>query len=95
MLLPVQRVKEKKNALGVDMKRLEIPFYNFPSTLHLKIILYAFKRTAKYFGNKSDFFVLEAMSEMFGKQKIQYNTLQFNKIQSKAMRCNTMQYNTI
>ena len=57
MLLPVQRVKEKNNnALGVDMKRLEIPFYNFPSTSHLKIILYAFKRTAKYFGNKSDFF---------------------------------------
>ena len=41
------------------------------------------------------FLVLEAMSEMFGKQKIQYNTLQFNKMQSKAMRCNTMQYNTI
>ena len=38
------------------MKRLEIPFYNFPSASHLKIILYAFKRTAKYFGNKSDFF---------------------------------------
>ena len=56
MLLPVQRVKEKNNALGVDMKRLEIPFYNFLSASHLKTILYASKRTAKYFGNKSDFF---------------------------------------
>ena len=58
MLLPVQRVKEKKNALGVDMKRLEIPFYNFPSASHLKIIFYAFKKIAKYVGNKLEFFCL-------------------------------------
>ena len=35
---------------------MEIPFYNFPSTSHLKIIFNAFKNTAKYFGNKSEFF---------------------------------------
>ena len=70
------------------MKRLEIPFYNFPSTSHLKIIFYAFKKTAKYFGNKSEFFC-------FGGKvtnvwvTIQYN--KFNKMQSKAMQCNTIQ----
>ena len=40
----------------IDMKRLEIHLYNFPSTSHLKVIFYAFKKTAKYFGNKSEFF---------------------------------------
>ena len=60
-------INKKSNALGIDMKRLEIPFYNFPSASHLKIIFYAFKKIAKYFRNKSDlFFVLEAMSQMFG-----------------------------
>ena len=76
------------------MKRLEIPLYNFPSTSHLKIIFYAFKKTAKYFGNKSEFFC-------FGGKvtnvwvTIQYNTIQFNKMQSKAMQCNAIQYNAI
>ena len=68
MLLPVQRVKQKQknNALGIDMKRLEIHFYNFPSTSHLKVIFYAFKRTAKYFGNKSEFFCFGGNVTMFG-----------------------------
>ena len=37
---------------------MEIPFYNFPSASHLKIIFYAFKKIAKYVGNKSEFFCL-------------------------------------
>ena len=49
-------------------------------------------KTAKYFGNKSQFFVLEAMSQMFGWQ---YNTIQYNSIKCKAMQCNAMQCNTI
>ena len=57
MSLPVQRVKQRNNALGRDIKRsLEIPFHNFPSASHLKIVFYAFKKIAKYFGNKSKFF---------------------------------------
>ena len=51
-------LNKKSNALGIDMKRMEIPFYNFPSTSHLKIIFYAFKKIAKYVGNKSEFFWL-------------------------------------
>ena len=30
----------------------------------MKIIFYVFKKIAKYFGNKSEFFVVEAMSQM-------------------------------
>ena len=74
MLLPVQRVKQKiknnnnnnNNALAIDIKRLEIHFYNFPSTSHLKVIFYAFKKTAKYFGNKWEFFCLGGNVTMFG-----------------------------
>ena len=40
------------------MKRLEIPFYNFPSASNVKTIFYAFKKIAKYVGNKSEFFCL-------------------------------------
>ena len=43
-------------------------------------------------GINRNFFVLEAMSQMFGWQ---YNTIQFNKMQSNAMQCNAMQCNTI
>ena len=77
MLLPVKRVEQKKNnnALRIDMKRLEIPFYNFPSTSHLKIIFYAFKKTAKYFGNKSEFFCFG------GKVTNVWVTIQYNTIQ--------------
>ena len=69
MLLPVQRAKQKKNnnnALGIDIKRLEIHFYNFPNTSHLKVIFCAFKKTAKYFGNKSEFFCFGRNVTMFG-----------------------------
>ena len=48
------------------MNRLEIHFYNFPSTSHLKVIFYALKKTAKYFGNKSEFFCLGGNVTMFG-----------------------------
>ena len=51
-------LNKKSNALGIDIKRMEIPFYNFPSASHLKIIFYAFKKIAKYVGNKSEFFGL-------------------------------------
>ena len=78
MLLPVQRAKQKKNnnnALGIDIKRLEIHFYNFPNTSHLKVIFCAFKKTAKYFGNKSEFFCFG------GKVTNVWVTIQYNTIQ--------------
>ena len=77
------------------MKRLEIHFYNFPSTSHLKVRFYAFKKTAKYFGNKSEFFVLEEMSQCLGDNTIQHSTIQFNKMESKAMQCNAIQHKAI
>ena len=41
-------------------------------------------------GLNRNFFVLEAISQMFGRQ---YNTIQFNKMQSNAMQI-AVQYNT-
>ena len=50
-------ISEILDFLGMDIKRsLEIPFYNLPGASHLKIIFHAFKKIAKYFGNKSEFF---------------------------------------
>ena len=70
------------------MKRLEIHVYNFPSTSHLKVIFYAFKKTAKYFGNKWEFFCFGGNVTMFG---LQYNTIQFNNaIQYKAIQYNNV-----
>ena len=43
-------------------------------------------------GINRNFFVLGAMSQMFGWQ---YNTIQHNSIKCKAMQCNAVQYNTI
>ena len=79
MLLPVPRAKQKKKktnyALGIDMKRLKIHFYNFPTTSHLKVIFYAFHKTAKYFGNKSEFFCFGGnVTNVW--VTIQYNTIQ-------------------
>ena len=60
------------------MKRLEIPFYNFPSASHLKIILLHLRGLPNISGINRNFFVLEAMSEMSGIQK---NTTQYITIQ--------------
>ena len=78
------------------MKRLEIPFYNFPSTSPLKIIFYAFKKIAKYFGNKSEFFCFGGKChKCLGDNKRQYNSIKCKAKQCKAMHNNKKQYNII
>ena len=101
MLLPVQRVKQKKkkNVLGLDIKKdwKRFPaFYNFPSASHLKIIFYAFKQIAKYFGNESEFFSFwRQCHKCLDDNTIQYNSIKCKAKQSNAMQSNAMQYNVI
>ena len=69
-------VSEILDFLGMDIKRsLEIPFYNLPGAPHLKIIFHAFKKIAKYFGNKSEFFLFwRQCHKCLGDNTIKYNS---------------------
>ena len=69
------------------MKRLEIHLYNFPSTSHLKVIFYAFKKTTKYFGNKSEFFFWRQLQPLFNAVKCAELNSYFTDMKEEGLNC--------